>query len=142
MVDVSKAGRAPSTILVVEDEPDVCNVIQDQLADIGYEAVCVNNDGGAYRLLTERRFDALLVDINLGRGTTGFDVARYARRLHPKIAVVYVTGSSQESVSVHGVRGAVMVSKPFDRSDLLNALEESGLPEPRRHGPEANGSPA
>jgi CheY-like chemotaxis protein len=142
MSDSSRTARVAYTVLVVEDEPAVCTVMQEQLADVGYDALCVNNDAAAYRVLTERRFAALLVDINLGRGTTGFDVARYARRLYPNLAVIYVTGSSPESVAVHGVRGAVMVSKPFDRMDLLNALQESGVPEPRRNGSEASGSPA
>ena len=141
MSDNSKAGRAANTVLVVEDEPAVCAVMRDQLNDVGYEAVCVNNDAAAYRELAARRFGAILVDINLGRGTTGFDVARYARRIDPKVAVIYVTGSSAESVAVHGVRGAIMVCKPFDRIDLLNALEESGLPQPASSSEANGGSP-
>ena len=139
MSEGNRVVRATNTVLVVEDEPAVCTVMQDQLIDVGYEATCVNNDAAAYRELAARRFAAILVDINLGRGTTGFDVARYARRIDPKVAVVYVTGSSAESVAVHGVRGAIMVSKPFDRTDLLNALEESGVKQPVSSGSGANG---
>jgi DNA-binding response OmpR family regulator len=141
MSDSSQAVLALNSVLVVEDEPAVCTVMQDQLIDVGYEAVCVNSDAAAYRELASRRFAAVLVDINLGRGTTGFDVARYARRIDPKVAVVYVTGSSAESVAVHGVRGAIMVSKPFDRTDLLNALEESGVEQPASSSEADGGSP-
>ena len=121
-------GTAPTGVgvLVVEDETDVCAVIHGCLESEGHRVVCVNNDAAAYRELAAGPFDALIVDINLGRGTTGFDVARQARRLHSDIAVVYVTGLSPESVALHGVRGAVLVQKPFDREDLLGALEETG----------------
>ena len=112
-------------VLVVEDEPDVCDLINQQLADVGYEVVCASNDDVAYRTLQSepRSFKALIVDINLGKGTTGFDVARHARRLNPTVPVVYVTGGDPGSVETHGVEGAALVLKPFDRDDLITALE-------------------
>ena len=112
-------------VLVVEDEPDVCDLINQQLADVGYEVVCACNDDVAYRTLQSepRSFKALIVDINLGKGTTGFDVARHARRLNPTVPVVYVTGGDPSSVETHGVDGAALVLKPFDRDDLITALE-------------------
>ena len=113
-------------VLVVEDEAEVCDLIQQQLGDEGYEVVCAGNDDAAYRTLQReaRSFAALIVDINLGRGTTGFDVARHARRLDPAVPVVYVTGGDPSIVDAHAVDGAALVLKPFDREDLLGALEK------------------
>ena len=112
-------------VLVVEDEPEVCELIHQQLADVGYEVVCASNDDVAYRTLQQeaRSFKALIVDINLGKGTTGFDVARQARRLNPSVPVVFVTGGDPSTVETHGVDGAALVLKPFDREDLLVALQ-------------------
>ncbi|HEX8570900.1 MAG TPA: response regulator [Caulobacteraceae bacterium] len=112
-------------VLVVEDEPEVCDIIQQQLGQEGYEVVCACNDDMAYQTLqTEARsFKALIIDINLGKGTTGFDVARHARRLNPAVPVVYVTGGDPSTVETHGVAGAALVLKPFDREDLLGALQ-------------------
>ena len=121
---MSQMSEAAARVLVVEDEPEVCDLIQQQLADVGFEVVCACNDDMAYdRLQREARsFKALIVDINLGKGTTGFDVARHARRLNPSVPVVYVTGGDPHSVEVHGVAGAALVLKPFDREDLITAL--------------------
>ena len=112
-------------MLVVEDETEVCDLIQEQLGQEGYEVVCADSDDVAYKTLQKeaRSFKALIIDINLGVGTTGFDVARHARRLNPSVPVVYVTGGDPESVHTHGVAGAALVLKPFDREDLLVALE-------------------
>ena len=44
MSDSSRTARVAYTVLVVEDEPAVCTVMQEQLADVGYDALCVNND--------------------------------------------------------------------------------------------------
>ena len=122
---MSENAGSLARVLVVEDEPEVCELIHQQLADVGYEVVCAGNDDVAYRTLQAeaRSFKALIVDINLGRGTTGFDVARHARKLNPSVPVVYVTGGDPSSVEMHAVEGAALVLKPFDREDLLGALE-------------------
>ena len=138
MSETAQPESAPSRILVVEDEPAVCALINDLLEGEGYIVRCCSNDRDAYEALREP-FDALVVDINLGRGTTGFDVARRARRHDPEVGVVYVTGGPPESVAVHGVHGAVLVRKPFNREDLLLALEEAGAGPDQ---PEENGSAA
>jgi DNA-binding response OmpR family regulator len=134
-------SRSPS-LLVVEDETDMCILMHDLLDGEGLEVVCATSDAAAYRALPGRKFSALLVDINLGRGTTGFDVARHARRLDSKVAVIYVTGGPPEAVALHGVRGAALVTKPFDRDDLVGALEEVGvLGQRTRDGDESTGAP-
>ena len=122
---MTETSASLARVLVVEDEPEVCELIQQQLADVGYEVVCASNDDAAYSTLQQeaRSFRALIVDINLGKGTTGFDVARRARRLNPTVPVVYVTGGDPSSVETHAVDGAALVLKPFDRDDLLTALE-------------------
>ena len=122
---MTETTGAPARVLVVEDEAEVCDLIQEQLGEEGYEVICASNDDVAYRTLQReaRSFAAVIVDINLGKGTTGFDVARQARRLNPTLPVVYVTGGDPVSVETHGVDGAALVLKPFDREDLLGALE-------------------
>ena len=122
---MAETSGSLARVLVVEDEPEVCDLIQQQLADQGYEVVCACNDDAAYSTLQKeaRSFRALIVDINLGKGTTGFDVARRARRLNPTVPVVYVTGGDPSSVEIHAVEGAALVLKPFDREELLTALE-------------------
>lgn len=113
-------------VLVVEDDAGVCSVINDVLSERGYEVICVNTDEDAYEALRRGRssFAALLVDINLGLGTTGFDVARFARRLHPNLPVMYVTGGTPESVSTFGVDGGTYVAKPFHPTALARQLQQ------------------
>lgn len=116
-------------VLVVEDEAPVCEVLTELLGGEGYDPVCALGDKAAYQQLDAEApgLAALVVDINLGRGTTGFDVARYARRLNPKLPVIYITGASSNSMEVHGVEGGVLVAKPFDGERLLSTLKEKLL---------------
>ena len=106
--------------------------MSNMLTEEGYEVACAANDAAAYAELERdwQSIDALVVDINLGQGTTGFDVARFARRLNEAVPVIYITGGSPQSVSAFGVEGGVLVSKPFDRELLLDAIH-ANLPQPQ-----------
>jgi CheY-like chemotaxis protein len=117
----------PRRVLVVEDDPTICELLGDLLGAEGFETVCVATDREAYSVLpTVPPFVALLVDVNLGAGTTGFDVARFARQVFPDLPVVYVTGqASPESFNAFGVPGSVLVMKPFTADELRAAMRQT-----------------
>ena len=92
--------------------------------------LCAHDDREAYELM-ERRWpdiEALVTDVNLGPGTTGYDVARAARRLNPHLPVIYTTGGSEHTVGTHAVSGGVLVAKPYEIAELVAALRRL-LPE-------------
>ena len=110
-------------ILVVEDDSEICALLSDLLTEMGHEVTCAASDKEAYGAFQRETIEALVVDINLGRGTTGFDVARLARSFNPDLPVAYVTGGSPQSVARFGVEGGVLVSKPFDRELFIETME-------------------
>src|SRR3954468_16631586 len=115
---MSELARDPSAarrVLVVEDEPHICELLSDLLQGDGLDAHCVQTDRGAYEALQhDRSFACMIVDVNLRTGTTGYDVARYARRIDPSLPVIYVSGqTSQDSFKANGVPGSLFLEKPF-----------------------------
>jgi DNA-binding response OmpR family regulator len=112
-------------VLVVEDDPAICALITDILREAGLETECVQTDRSAYGIIpTLPTIVALVVDINLGAGTTGFDVARFARQVVPNLPVIYVTGeASPESFNAFGVPDSDFVAKPFTAGELLARLQ-------------------
>jgi CheY-like chemotaxis protein len=110
-------------ILVVEDDSEICALLSDLLTEMGHEVTCAASDKEAYGAFQRETIEALVVDINLGRGTTGFDVARLARSFNPDLPVAYVTGGSPQSVARFGVEGGVLVSKPFDRELFIETMQ-------------------
>jgi CheY-like chemotaxis protein len=111
-------------VLVVEDDPAICRLIGDYLDGTAWTTVCVQSDRAAYAAIpTLPTIRAIILDINLGKGTTGFDIARFARQVMPEIAVVYVTGEvSQDSFRAFGVPDSRFLQKPFSPDDLLDVL--------------------
>lgn len=112
-----------SSVLVVEDETDVLEVVQDALERRGLTVRTADTDDAAYSILEReaRSFNVLVADINLGVGTTGFDVARRARQLHPGMKVVYITGHAAR-MDKFGVADAVMFPKPFYPDELADRV--------------------
>jgi CheY-like chemotaxis protein len=114
-----------TTVLLVEDEADVREVIEEAFAERELAVLSATTDVEAYKLLAEdaRRFAVLVADINLGAGTTGFDVARRARSLNPKLEVIYITGHAAH-LGRFGVDRAVMFPKPFNPHELAEQVVE------------------
>lgn len=112
-----------TAVLIVEDEPEVLEVVQDALERKGLEVSTALSDVAAYSVLEgeARRFDLLIADINLGVGVTGFDVARRARQLNPGLKVVYITGHAAH-LDRFGVPDAVMFPKPFYPDELAERV--------------------
>lgn len=112
-----------TSVLLVEDEPDVAELVEEALADVGLDVKVALDDRSALAALEgeARSFAALVTDINLGVGVTGFDVARKARQLNGEIKVVYITGHAAH-LSKHGVEDALMFPKPFSAVELADQV--------------------
>ncbi|CAN7656598.1 response regulator [Phenylobacterium sp. LjRoot225] len=111
-------------VLVVEDDHAICEIMCEALRDSGHAVECVNNDQEAYeRIAGVPTLEGLVLDVNLGKGTTGFDVARFARQVIPDLAVVYVSGEApQTSFKAFGVPESVFLPKPFSPGELVEAV--------------------
>lgn len=120
-------------ILVVDDDQALCEVLAEGLGDAGLEVACAHSDRAAYNLIPMLpTFRALVVDVDLGAGTTGFDVARFARRVIPDLLIIYMSGATANtSLDTFGVSEGQFLQKPFTPHDLLRRLVDHGYRVPR-----------
>jgi DNA-binding response OmpR family regulator len=126
MSEAIRNPRSAARVLVVEDEPGVCELLSDMLEADGFQSHCVQTDRGAYEALRhDRSFACMIVDVNLGSGTTGYDVARFARQIDQALPVIYVSGqTSPKSFAANGVPGSLFLAKPFTMDELLDPLRK------------------
>ncbi len=110
-------------VLVVEDESDVADLVEDALKEAGFSVTVAHDDRTALQKLERepRSFAAIVTDINLGAGVTGFDVARRARFLNDEIKVIYISGQGPHSEQF-SVDAALMIDKPFRPRDLAEQI--------------------
>ncbi|WP_374989954.1 response regulator [Rhizobium sp. TH2] len=87
------------------------------------DGVLTANDGpSAFVEIENGEISALVTDINLGSGPSGWDVARRAREARPDLPVVYVSGQHSAEWTVHGVPNSIMISKPYVPALLVTAI--------------------
>lgn len=78
-------------ILVVEDDPFLQTLIADNLTSAGFEVKVANNAASAKAILADFDPDAAVLDIELGNGPTGIDLAELIVRQFPHTAIVFLT---------------------------------------------------
>jgi two-component system OmpR family response regulator len=106
-------------VLIVEDDPDIRQMIGDYLGGHGFD-VTQTPDGEAMRAaLAQRVPDVVLLDLNL-RGENGLVLARYLReRYH--VGIIMVTGAGDVVDRIVGLEVGAddYVAKPFDPRELM-----------------------
>lgn len=115
-------------VLVVDDEPDIRDVIRINLEAEGYEVTTAADGASALRAAADRRPDAIFLDV-LMPGLDGWAVLRELKAADARLAdvpVVMVTALSQSEERLRGaIEGAVRyLTKPFHPRDLLSALDD------------------
>jgi CheY-like chemotaxis protein len=111
-------------IMVVEDNHQVQTLIEDALADGGFEAAIAASGEEAVTLLRGHRshYCALVIDINLLGRMNGWEVARKAREIEPAFPVIYITGGAADKWASEGVPNSVLLTKPFAPAQVITAL--------------------
>jgi DNA-binding response OmpR family regulator len=67
---------------------------------------------------------ALLTDVNLGDGISGWELARQIREITPGFPVVYMTSASAPDWKSQGVDGSLLIEKPFAPAQLAAAVSQ------------------
>jgi DNA-binding response OmpR family regulator len=111
---------ARATILVVDDEPDVREVLQEYFASHGYEPIGAASADDAKAIVAERPVDLALVDIHMP-GEDGLSLARHLRERYARIAIVMLTSASTVVDRIVGLEMGAddYVPKPFDPREVL-----------------------
>ena len=113
-----------ATILIVDDEPEVREMLEDYLAAHGFETICAENASAARELAARHCVDLALVDIRMP-GEDGLSLARHLRERYPKIAVVMLTSAGTVLDRIVGLEMGAddYLPKPFDPRELLARLK-------------------
>ena len=113
-------------VLVVEDEPGLCELACIWVEALGFEAVGVEAPEEALKALAAGRFDVLFTDVMMPGPVDGVALAQEARRRQPGLRVVLTSGDLQGVLDRPDLPGEVLV-KPYTRKDLAQAIERTGF---------------
>jgi DNA-binding response OmpR family regulator len=107
------------TILIVEDELELVQVLRDYLEKAGFQVEAVSNGPSAISNIQHRSPDLILLDLNLP-GMDGLDVARELRRFS-EVPVIMITARVDETDKLIGLElGADdYITKPFSPREVV-----------------------
>jgi CheY-like chemotaxis protein len=112
-------------ILVVDDAPEVCELLKKVLARASYDVQCAGTGEEGLELLKKQPFDLLIVDKNLPR-MHGGEVITEARRMLPQIAVILIT-AFPEPFSLPPERLDGYLAKPFKSIKVIEEAVATAL---------------
>ena len=129
-IEKTPASGAGKTVLVVEDQEQVREVIEELLRQIGYRILSAPDGVEARKVLeSHAAIDLLLTDVVMPNGVSGIDLARWACQLRQDLKVVLVSGYSRQTQPHRADDGFVFLEKPFQQTDLA-AIIASALGQP------------
>ena len=111
------------TVLIVDDEPQVREVLQEFLTERGYAVVAVGSGDEALAAVEARPLDLVLLDVAMP-GMDGVEILRRIAALQPALRVIMVTANVDVgTTSKLLAMGAVdYIPKPFDLDYLDQAV--------------------
>jgi len=128
---IDPAARAPgspelATILVVDDEPELCQALGRLLGRNGYRTLTAGNGEEALEILRQEPVPLVLTDLMMPR-LNGVDLLKAVKIIAPATEVVIVTGHGTIETAVEAMKmGAYdFIEKPFSASLTLNVVRKA-----------------
>lgn len=123
--------EAPRLVLFLEPDALIRLAVAQYLRECGYTVVEGVAATDLYRLIDSgRQIRLVLADVNLARGTSGFELARSIRQTHPEIDVILTSGVAKTAEHAHDLCDESPIRKPYQPKDLEARMR--GLLERRR----------
>jgi CheY-like chemotaxis protein len=114
-------GEPEVAILVVDDEPDIREVVSNALSHEGFKIIEAGSGSDAlYRLQSNMKINLLFTDIVMPGDVDGFELVRRAREFRPDLPVIYTTGYIKDLLAGQGTAAhGAMLRKPFASQKLV-----------------------
>ncbi|MDT4740605.1 response regulator [Bradyrhizobium sp. WYCCWR 12699] len=107
------------TVLVVDDDPAVLDVVVDMLEELGCEVISAPSGADALdRLRQNQKISILITDINMP-GMDGHELAELARRRKPELKILQLSGREPRR------GGLPMIRKPFSFEELADVMQRT-----------------
>ncbi|BAV33227.1 type 4 fimbriae expression regulatory protein PilR [Sulfuricaulis limicola] len=116
-------NKPKNQILIVDDEPDIREVLELTLGRMNLETRSASNLEEARHLIEDYKFDLCLTDMRLPDGN-GIELVRHIQDKHPYLPVAVITAFGNMETAVAALKAGAFdfVSKPLDLNDLRNIV--------------------
>jgi PAS domain S-box-containing protein len=121
------AQGAGETVLVIEDEATIRELLGEVMAEAGYRVLLADSGPSGLQLLQGHgHIDLLVTDVGLPGGLNGRQVADAGRSVRPGLKVLFITGYAENAAVGNGLmeEGMAILTKPFEMAHLVNRVRQ------------------
>ena len=120
------AGRRALTVLLVEDDAQVAELVEAMLGELGHTVLRAGSADAALEIAArEPRIGLVLTDVIMPGGKTGVDLAVAVTRLRPGLPVVLSSGYTGEALAAAEAAPWPLLRKPYAIDGLAAAIDEA-----------------
>ena len=115
-----------SLVLLVDDEPDLCTLMQMTLSRMGIKTHIAHHLQQARYFFTEYKYDACITDLNLPDGS-GLDLVRHVSEHYPKTPIAVLTAYGNMEIAISALKAGAFdfVSKPINQMHLNQLMQKA-----------------
>jgi len=121
-----KEKKGAGTVMVVDDERGLCELLEMVLSDEGYKVELFHSGGEALEAYRADYHDVVISDIRM-EGMSGIELLRALKGINPNVLLIVITAYTNWSDAVEAMRlGAFdYIKKPFDNDDIVGAVRKA-----------------
>jgi two-component system response regulator HydG len=114
-------------ILVIDDDPYICNLLVNFLKQNGYRVTGASNSANSKKLLKKNSYDVVLCDYRLP-DSDGTNLLRYIKSVSPLTEVIIITAYSDVRIAVNLIKSGAFdyVTKPIQPEEILQLVKRAG----------------
>lgn len=108
------------SLLIVDDDINLCSVLKEELTEVGYSVDFVNTGKDAFSFLNKTQIDLMLLDLKMP-DHDGFDVLKELEGTRLKTKVIILTAYADVKSAIESAKMGAndFISKPYDFDELL-----------------------
>ena len=123
---VESSKKEVVSILVVDDDNDVCSLFKDTLEEVGHTVITINDAFKGLELVQSQDFNLIFLDLKMP-GMDGAELFKHIKEIKPNIPVTIVTGFPDSELMMKALTFGPfsIMNKPFSGADILSVVNNN-----------------
>jgi len=115
-------------ILIIDDNPDIRNILNDLITDAGYKTRVAANYNQALSEIDKKLPDVAIIDVKLDKGDNdGIELLNHIKKKNNEVPVIIISGHANIEMAVKSLKSGAFefIQKPFDEERLMNFINRA-----------------
>ena len=117
-----------SEILIIDDNPDIRNIIKDLIDEAGFKTRVAANYNQALSEIDKKLPDVAIIDVKLDKGDNdGIELLNHIKKKNKDIPVIIISGHANIEMAIKSLKSGAFefIQKPFDQERLMNFVNRA-----------------